>query len=228
MRQGESHVHGYLCEVYLRQTPPLLKALASHLIWNGPAQVHGENAVYLTFDDGPHPEITREVMRTLADFSTLATFFCVGENVDRYPEVLNELSAAGHGIGNHTQRHESGWGTGQRAYLRSYLECQQRVQSPWFRPPYGRITKAQAEALHPHTQIVMWDVLSADFDDKNTPESCLEQLMINTRPGSIVVFHDSPRSALRMLPILSPYLVWLQKQGYRCELLPADMASSSL
>ncbi|MDE0978743.1 MAG: polysaccharide deacetylase family protein [Flavobacteriales bacterium] len=227
MRQGESHVHGYLCEVYLRQTPPLLKALASQLIWNGPAHVQGENAVYLTFDDGPHPEITREVMGVLAEFSSLATFFCVGDNVASYPEVLDELRGAGHGIGNHTQRHDSGWGTGQMAYLRSYLECQQLVQSPWFRPPYGRITKAQAAALHPHTQIVMWDVLSADFDVKNTPSSCLEQLMINTRPGSIVVFHDSPRASARMLPILRPYLTWLQEEGYRCRLLPRNMHESS-
>jgi|TARA_B110000503_G_C7059037_1_gene375819 peptidoglycan-N-acetylglucosamine deacetylase len=227
MRQGESPLYGYLCAVYLRQTPPLLKALASQLTWNGPTQVQGVPAVYLTFDDGPHPEITREVMRILAEFNAPATFFCVGENVDRYPEVLDELKAAGHEIGNHTQRHESGWGTGQMAYLRSFLECQQRVNSPWFRPPYGRITRAQAEALQPHTQIVMWDVLSADFDDKNTPESCLDRLLVNTRPGAIVVFHDSPRASERLLSILWPYLNWLKKQGYRCALLPSEKTESN-
>jgi len=227
MCQGESQVHGYLCAVYLRKTPTLLKAFASQLTWNGPEWVDGEPIVYLTFDDGPHPEITREAIKILAEFNVLATFFCVGDNVDRYPKVFFELQDGGHGIGNHTQRHDSGWKTGNRAYMRSYLECQKRVDSPWFRPPYGRITRAQVQALQDHTEIIMWDVLSADFDEKHTWESCLERLYANTRPGAIVVFHDSPRSSSRMLPMLRPYIQWLQEQGYRCSLLPSRKGTAS-
>jgi peptidoglycan/xylan/chitin deacetylase (PgdA/CDA1 family) len=206
--------------VYLLKTPSLVKSLASHLIWSGPTHTSGNPTVYITFDDGPHPEITREAIKILADFQVPATFFCVGDNVDRYPEVLKELKQAGHGIGNHTQRHDSGWKTGDISYLRSYLECQKRVQSPWFRPPYGRITPAQAQALRFRTQIIMWDVLSADFDETITPELCLSRLFVNTRPGAIVVFHDSPRASSRMLPVLRPYLEWLRLNGYKCALLP--------
>ncbi len=211
---------GYLCKVYIRQTPSILKALASHLTWNGPAVVNGKAAVYLTFDDGPHPEITVEVMRLLGEHGAKGVFFCVGENVQRHPEVVIQLRDEGHGIGNHTQRHESGWDASQFSYLKSYAQCQALLNAPWFRPPYGRITKGQAEALRAHTEIVMWDVLSADFDERNSPESCLEHLMLDTRPGAIVVFHDSEKAAPRMLPVLETYLRWLNEEGYECHILP--------
>lgn len=206
--------------MYLRQTPPLIKALASQLTWSGPAYVNGEPAVYLTFDDGPHPVITRQVLRMLEEYEVKATFFCVGSNVLKYPDVVAELKSMGHLIGNHTFAHESGWSTSNAEYFRSYLKCQQLVNEPLFRPPYGRISRSQAEAIGKRTEIVMWDVLSADFDLKKTPEDCLNQLIINTRPGAIVVFHDSERAAPRMLPILQPYLEWLRAEGYSCHLLP--------
>jgi len=210
----------YLYRVYLRKTPPIVKAMASQMTWHGPAVVDDEPAVYLTFDDGPHPVITRQTMEILASFDVPATFFCVGANVDRYPEVMKELRDAGHEIGNHTQAHESGWSTSNFAYLRSFLTCQRSTNALRFRPPYGRITRSQAEALMDKTDIVMWDVLSADFDVKKTAEDCLDQLLINTRPGAIVVFHDSERAAPRLLPVLKPYLKWLHSEGYRCRLLP--------
>lgn len=197
-----------------------MKAMASQMTWHGPAVVDDEPAVYLTFDDGPHPVITRQTMEILASFDVPATFFCVGANVDRYPEVMKELRDAGHEIGNHTQAHESGWSTSNFAYLRSFLTCQRSTNALRFRPPYGRITRSQAEALMDKTDIVMWDVLSADFDVKKTAEDCLDQLLINTRPGAIVVFHDSERAAPRLLPVLKPYLKWLHSEGYRCRLLP--------
>ncbi|MDA1336417.1 MAG: polysaccharide deacetylase family protein [Bacteroidetes bacterium] len=206
--------------MYLRQTPPLIKALASQLTWSGPAYVNGEPAVYLTFDDGPHPVITRQVLRMLEEYEVKATFFCVGSNVLKYPDVVAELKSMGHLIGNHTFAHESGWSASNAEYFRSYLKCQQLVNEPLFRPPYGRISRSQAEAIGKRTEIVMWDVLSADFDLKKTPEDCLNQLIINTRPGAIVVFHDSERAAPRMLPILQPYLEWLRAEGYSCHLLP--------
>ena len=207
--------------MYLRQTPPIVKAMASQPTWHGPDFVDDEPAVYLTFDDGPHPTITRQAMEILKQFDAPATFFCVGSNIEEHPEVVAELQAAGHQIGNHSYAHESGWGTPNYAYLKSFSKCQSLTQAPWFRPPYGRITRSQAEALSSRTEIVMWDVLSADFDVKKTPEDCFEQLLVNTRPGAIVVFHDSERAAPRMLPILEPYLRWLRDEGYICRLLPS-------
>ena len=195
--------------------------MASQLTWHGPEFVDDEPAVYLTFDDGPHPVITRQAAEILGRYSAPATFFCVGENIERHPDVVAELVDAGHRIGNHSFAHESGWSTANRAYLKSFLKCQALTDAAWFRPPYGRITKSQADALSSRTEIVMWDVLSADFDTKKTPEDCFEQLLVNTRPGAIVVFHDSDRAAPRMLPILEPYLKWLREEGYVCRLLPS-------
>ena len=207
--------------MYLRQTPPIVKAMASQLTWHGPEFVDDEPAVYLTFDDGPHPVITRQAAEILGRYGAPATFFCVGENIERHPDVVAELVDAGHRIGNHSFAHESGWSTANHAYLKSFLKCQALTDAAWFRPPYGRITKSQADALSLRTEIVMWDVLSADFDTKKTPEDCFEQLLVNTRPGAIVVFHDSDRAAPRMLPILEPYLRWLREEGYVCRLLPS-------
>lgn len=114
-----------------------------------------EPTVYLTFDDGPHPVITRQAMEILGRFEVPATFFCVGENVERYPDVVEELRTMGHEIGNHSYSHESGWSTSNFAYLKSFSKCQSATNAPWFRPPYGRITRSQAEALAPHIEIVM-------------------------------------------------------------------------
>ncbi len=205
--------------MYLAQTPPLVKAVASHLTWSGPRALAGQPAVYLTFDDGPHPTITPAVLDLLAAHGAVATFFCVGANIRRYPATYDATRAAGHGIGNHTQDHVSGWVTPDRAYYRNYLACQQLTGTRLFRPPYGRITRAQAQCLRRHTQIIMWDVLSADFDVARTPEACLDILRTHTRPGSIVVFHDSEKAAPRMLPALERYLGWLDTQGYRTGLL---------
>lgn len=208
--------------MYLAKTPHLLKAVASHLTWNGPQEVGGAPAVYLTFDDGPHPTITREVMAVLAAHGAPATFFCVGANLERHPDVAVELRAAGHEIGNHLHQHESGWETPTWAYLRSYLRCRDLVgDDRYFRPPYGRISRQQAEALHRRTRIVMWDVLSGDWDASSTPDDCFNRLRTHTRPGAIVVFHDSERAAPRMLEVLPRYLEWLADEGYRCCALPA-------
>jgi peptidoglycan/xylan/chitin deacetylase (PgdA/CDA1 family) len=209
--------------VYLSKTPPILKAVASHLTWNGPRTRDGVPAIYLTFDDGPHPEVTREVMRILARYRAPATFFCVGQNLERYPEVAIELRAAGHAIGNHLHQHESGWETPTWSYLRSYVRCRELVgDGRWFRPPYGRISRQQAEALQGHTRIVMWDVLSGDWDATQTPDDCFNRLRTHTRPGAIVVFHDSERAAPRMLATLPRYLDWLADEGYECFPFPGE------
>jgi len=180
----------------------------------------------LTFDDGPHPLVTPEVAAALRDAAVPAQFFCVGANVERHPEVVQALVAAGHALGNHAHRHESGWETRGMAYLRSYLACDSALRRTTgagghaFRPPYGRITRSQAAAIGRRTDVVMWDVLSGDFDPRETAESCLARLIRATRDGSIVVFHDSEKAASRMLGALPRYLVWLAEQGYSAQILP--------
>lgn len=195
--------------------------MASQLMWSGPAEVNGKPAVYLTFDDGPHPIITGQVLDVLAEHSMPATFFCVGQNVEKHPAVMARIAEEGHAVGNHTYAHESGWKTPNFQYLKSYSKCQTVTKAKWFRPPYGRITRSQAAAIQSKTNIIMWDVLSGDFDSSKSPENCFNELMINTRPGAIVVFHDSEKAAARMVPILGPYIRWLKSEGYDCHLLPA-------
>lgn len=211
--------------MYLSSTPGIVKALASQMTWKGPERdAQGRPAVYLTFDDGPHPEITREAMAILAKHGVKATFFCVGSNVANHPDVITELLASGHRLANHTHDHCSGWQTPNRAYFRSFLDAQ--VQLPkdvtQFRPPYGRITRSQAESIGKRAEIVMWDVLSRDWDTKLTGSACLDTLKRHTSPGSIVVFHDSVKAAPRMLTCLPKYLVWLHAKGYVIQLLPTS------
>ena len=194
--------------------------MASQLMWSGPDEVNGKPAIYLTFDDGPHPIITRQVLDILAEHRMPATFFCVGQNVEQNPGVMDRIAEEGHAVGNHTYAHESGWKTPNFQYLKSYSKCQAVTQAKWFRPPYGRITRSQAAAIQSKTNIIMSDVLSGDFDSTKSPENCFNELMINTRPGAIVVFHDSEKAADRMLPILGPYIRWLTSEGYDCHLLP--------
>ena len=210
--------------MYAARTPPVVKALASQLVWSGPPGPAESPTVYLTFDDGPHPSITREAMAVLGNVPAL--FFCVGANVERHAEVVGELQAAGHAVGNHAHRHESGWETRGVAYLRSYLACERALRSASgsgsvaFRPPYGRITRSQAAAIGRRSEIVMWDVLSGDFDVRETADSCLARLQRATRPGSVVVFHDSEKAASRMLGALPRYVAWLAEQGYTAKPLP--------
>ena len=194
--------------------------MASQLMWSGPPEVDGQPAVYLTFDDGPHPEVTSEVLDILAQNGAPATFFCVGQNVEKHPEIVQRIRDEGHEIGNHTYGHESRWKTSNYQYLKSYARCQELLNAKWFRPPYGRITRSQAAVLQKETQIIMWDVLSGDFDENRTAEMCFNDLLANTRPGAIVVFHDSIKAADRMLPMLNTYLQWLRREGYTSCLLP--------
>lgn len=216
--------------MYLSSTPGIVKALASQMTWKGPERdAQGRPAVYLTFDDGPHPDITREAMAILADHEATATFFCVGSNVASHPDVTRELLASGHRLGNHTQNHCSGWQTPNRAYFRSFLDAQTRLPegTAQFRPPYGRITRSQADHIGKRVEIVMWDVLSRDWDPKLSAADCLHTLTRHTAPGSIVVFHDSVKAAPRMLRCLPDYLVWLSENGFRVLPLPNRLNNQS-
>ena len=172
--------------------------------------------VYLTFDDGPIPEVTPQVLAILAQYKVKATFFMVGENIDKHPEVFEQVIKAGHSIGNHTYNHLKGWKTPYTMYMENTDRCADRIQNTdLFRPPYGKATLRQRYALHKKGyRLIYWDILTRDYDKNVTPEQMLANIKKNTRPGSIINFHDSLKSNERMLTVLPQAIEWLQAQGY--------------
>ena len=205
--------------MYLVKSPLLLKWYYPTLIWN---KTRDEKVIYLTFDDGPIPDVTTFVLKTLKDFDAKATFFCIGDNIIKHPEVFKQIKADGHQIGNHTFNHLKGWKTADNSYLDNFKKCQQLTQTQLFRPPYGRIKKSQIKgikSINPELKIIMWDVLSGDFDVKLTPEKCYENVIKNTRNGSIIVFHDSLKAFERLKYTLPRVLKYFQDSGYRFKCL---------
>jgi peptidoglycan/xylan/chitin deacetylase (PgdA/CDA1 family) len=178
--------------------------------------------VYLTFDDGPEPEATSFVLDELQRHGQLATFFCIGKNVKRYPETFQRIINEGHAIGNHTWQHLNGWRSTHDEYLADVRRTQELIPSRLFRPPYGRATRRQMKSLiQPAFQmkIVMWTLLSGDFDPGISKERCLQQVIGNLREGDIVVFHDSQKAAQKLQYVLPKILDWMKEKGYRSEVL---------
>ena len=177
-------------------------------------------AVYLTFDDGPIPEVTPKVLAILERYGVKATFFMVGENIDKYPEVFAQVVKAGHSIGNHTYNHMKGWRVSTAEYIDNVRKFPK--QTKLFRPPYGRTWLWQRKAVKDlGYEIYLWDVLTRDYNAKRTPEAMLRQIQRQTRPGSIINFHDSLKSNGRMLEVLPKAIEWLEARGYRLERLEA-------
>ena len=202
---------------YWVRTHSLVKRLLSGYIWDVPNK---DNHVYLTFDDGPTPQITDFVLDELAKHDARATFFCIGKNVRENQELFERISASGHAIGNHTDSHLNGWNTPLRAYLQNIADCEKAIGTAngykLFRPPYGKLTRAQlttVKALGYKT--IMWDVLSADFDTSITPEKCLQNVLRNVRPGSIVIFHDSQKAEKNLRHALPATLEFLKEKGMK-------------
>lgn len=176
---------------------------------------------YLTFDDGPMPGLTPWMLETLARYEAKATFFCIGRHVEAHPALFEQVVRAGHAIGNHTYSHESGWRTPTAAYLRSVADCQRLTGTDLFRPPYGRITNGQIKGVRATgLKLVMWDILSGDFEQASTGEKVAARVLRRTRPGSIIVFHDNAISEARVRVALPLVLDGLTEQGYRFPVLP--------
>ncbi|HLU84409.1 MAG TPA: polysaccharide deacetylase family protein [Vicingaceae bacterium] len=202
--------------MYLVKSPFFLKKYYSNFVWKIPT---AEKIIYLTFDDGPTPEITEWTLATLKTFNAKATFFCVGSNVAKHPEIFQKIICDEHAIGNHTHHHLNGWHTDKEAYFRNIKKCEEVVKSNLFRPPYGRIKKSQYELIKEDYKVIMWDVLSGDFDPKTTPEKCLKNVTNNTTEGSVVVFHDSLKAADNLKYTLPKVLEYFTEKGYRFEKL---------
>ena len=204
--------------MYLVKTPQLIQNLFPNFTWRIPNQ---EKVLYLTFDDGPIPEVTPWVLEQLEQFNAKATFFCVGENVKRHYDVFDQVLTAGHTVGNHTLSHLSGWATDNIPYFHDVRHGANLVHTDLFRPPYGRIKQKQAQFLARHYRIIMWDVLSGDFDPSISSEQCLDNVINNAQPGSIVVFHDSLKAFDKLSLVLPKVLKHFAEQGYRFESVPA-------
>lgn len=198
--------------MFLAKTPKLIQAFMPFYTWSVPTS---EKILYLTFDDGPIPEVTPWVLETLRSYDARATFFCVGDNVEKHPDIYRQIQRDGHAVGNHTYHHLNGWQTEHVTYLNNVRRCARMVKSRLFRPPYGRLMPRQREFLQRHFRIVMWDVLSGDYAPEITPEQCLQNVLDNARPGSIIVFHDSLKAERNLRFALPALLEHFAAQGYR-------------
>lgn len=203
--------------MYLITSPWWLRALYPAFTWQMPGD---EKVIYLTFDDGPHPQATPFVLEQLKKFDAKASFFCIGKNVVAEPGIYRQVLAEGHAVGNHTYHHYNGWKTEDAVYMEDIQKTMQLVPSKLFRPPYGRIKRSQAkQLLSPQLSLrtIMWDVLSGDFDTRLQPQACFNNVIKHTRPGSIIVFHDSQKALPRMQYALPMVLEYFSDRGYRFE-----------
>jgi len=204
---------------YLVRTPWWLKKIYSGLIWQMPVK---EKVLYLSFDDGPHPAVTPFILDELKKYDARATFFCIGKNVKEYPQIYRRVLMDGHRVGNHTQNHLNGWKVADKKYIENIRDAAQLIDSDLFRPPYGRISLFQSKLLRAapfHYKIVMWEVLSGDFDRDIDGATCARNVIRSARPGSIVVFHDSEKAYDRVSRALPVVLKHFSEKGYRFEVI---------
>ncbi len=213
---------------YFVKTPRVIAAWYGKQVWK--IDTH-EPIIFLTFDDGPHPEHTPRVLEILDKYQAKASFFCIGKNAKDHPTILNQIIEAGHVVGNHTQHHLNGWKTSDQDYLNDIDLAKKQLGNHLFRPPYGRIKKTQTIQFlqnNPGAHIIMWTVLSGDFDLRLSHEQCAKNVSKNLRPGYIFVFHDSDKAASRMFPALLKLLEEGKRKGFRFEGLTPEWLNLKL
>lgn len=223
------------------KTPLIAKKLFPNYVWDIPTK---NKVLYLTFDDGPTPEITHWTLNILKQYHAKATFFCIGNNIEKYPDVFHNILDEGHAIGNHTQNHIKGWHHTAKSYLKNIELCESilNTQIPnsksqltnnnseilnhqslivnLFRPPYGQITPKQGKSLIDlNYKIIMWDVLSFDWDKNVTPENCFNNVIYKSKPGSIIVFHDSLKASKNMQYALPKVLEYFTEKGFEFKVI---------
>ena len=211
------------------KTNYVVKRIFPNYVWDIP---NNENKVFLTFDDGPIPEITEWTLEQLKKYDAKATFFCIGNNIEKHPDIFNNIITQGHAIGNHTFNHLNGWKNSTEDYIENVKLCQSQITNPkshpsdselaqqilnLFRPPYGKIKPSQSRILRKlGYKIIMWDILSYDFDQTITPEKCLDNVLKNVVNGSIIVFHDNVKAEQNLKYALPKTLAFLKEKGFVC------------
>jgi len=206
--------------MYLVKTPLIISKLSSRsLVWKIPSK---EKKLFLSFDDGPLPYLTMEILYYLAEFNAKATFFCVGENAKKYPELIQRILDDGHSIANHSFQHISGWKTATKKYIENVKEASKYIDSKLFRPPYGRISYSQIKELKVDYKIIMWSILSGDFDEKISNEQCLNNVL-QSKEGDIIVFHDNKKSQEKIHHVLPRFLEHFTKLGYQFDVIPNNL-----
>lgn len=211
-------------KLYTAKTPKLAKWLFPSLVWEFSVT---KKQLFLTFDDGPIPEVTPWVLEQLALYNAKATFFCIGDNIEKHPDIFEQLIKHGHAIGNHTQQHLSGWNASNEVYISNTIKAKNTIENALktpsnttllFRPPYGKLTPQLCKKLKKlGYTIIMWDVLSGDFDKDLSPKKCLSNVLENTEKGSIIVFHDSLKAFEKLKYTLPKVLQHFHEQGYTFE-----------
>jgi len=192
--------------------PGWIRKISSNMVWRIPVE---EPVLYLTFDDGPVSGLTEWILEELEKYGAKATFFCVGENVRGNPELYAKILGAGHAAGNHTFSHLNSYRTGLRRYVKDIYKARKVIDSRLFRPPYGRIRPLAARILMPRFRIILWDVLSMDYDRELEPRIVMYNVVSKARPGSIIVFHDNPKARENLEYALPRVLDHYSRAGYR-------------
>lgn len=208
--------------MYFIKTPLFVQRMLSNMVW----KTLDADVIYLTFDDGPIPESTPIILDILDQYNAKATFFCVGENVERYPELYQAILDRGHGVGNHTFNHLNGWYTDSEEYVANVDRSSDLIDSNLFRPPYGKLRPAQIDALKERYHIIMWDVLSGDFDPKVTSEDLYMNVTKHSKEGSIIVLHDNLKSIDKVKEVLPKLITFYQGKGM--ELKPLSQFRSEM
>ncbi len=203
---------------YFFKTPKWLKMLYPALVWDK-SGIGKSPSLYLTFDDGPIPEVTPWVLEQLKKYEVKATFFQVGDNLRKYPDIFRRVLAEGHRVGNHSYNHLNGWKTNEIDYFSNVKECQEAIESlgaetNLFRPPYGKISRKQIKTLKTDFKIVMWDYLSGDFDHDLNVDLMIKNFKKKVKPGAIVVFHDNVKSFDSLKKALPEFLDFFKGRGY--------------
>jgi peptidoglycan-N-acetylglucosamine deacetylase len=210
--------------MFIHKTNAIMRLLYPQFVW----RKSKKNTIYLTFDDGPIPEVTEFVLAELKQYNAQATFFCIGDNIAKNSQIFSKIIEANHSIGNHTFNHLNGWKTEDKVYIENVRKFEDVINSEivnrkssirksLFRPPYGRIKRSQAKVLLPDYEIIMWDVLTGDYSKEMNPERCLEKTLKYTEGGSIVLFHDSIKASRNMMYALPRVLEHFSEKGFLFE-----------
>lgn len=204
--------------MFIEQPPMAYRLLFPEAIWR--IKIPRRKVVYLTFDDGPVPEVTPQVLDMLDRLQVPATFFMVGDNVRRHPELLEEVRRRGHTVGNHTMHHMQGLHSSWRAYARDIAEAEELIGTTLFRPPHGIMKRRQLRLVNARYNVIMYDVVSRDYSRRLTADDVVHNVQRYVRNGSIIVFHDSIKAAPRMLEALPRIVEWLRSEGYTFRSIP--------